>query len=584
MCIKLEANLKKNKLNNSIFNSPINSLIKTFTKDIKYTLEDFQSDIFAGIIVALVAMPLGLSLAIAAGVSPEIGLYTIISAGLITAILGGSRFQVTGPTAAFVAILLPIVQTYGYQGLILTTFLAGIMLIGMGYMQFGKLIQFIPYPVTAGFTSGIGLVIMTLQIKDFLGLAIKEVSIGFTERVLSIFHSLSTISPVETSIGVITLGALFLVRKYFKKLPAPIVVLPIISLACFLVVNFNNSFQVSTILNTFSHVDNGVVARGLPQSLPHVLLPWTYLNIVSDGALDILNNLKDLILPAMTIAILAAIESLLSAVVADGITNTKHNPDSELIGLGIGNLIGSFFGSIPATGAIARTATNINFGGKTQIAAIIHSIIVLLTLVFAAPIISYLPMASLAALLLMVSIDMIDIGKLKKIVLSSPKSDAMVLLITLSMTVLFDMVMGVFVGIILAAFLFMKRMSDVTCGCIFQVETSDIDMEVSENIICYKINGPLFFGAADKAIKVINDVMPNVDTVVFIMDAVPSIDLTGLSALENSIRKLEHNNKKLIFVGLQEQPASMMKKAGFWSEHYSIQQFATLKEAVMFAI
>lgn len=557
--------------------------IKSFIKNSNYLSKDFKKDLFAGIIVAFIAIPLSLSLAISAGVAPVVGLYTIITAGLITAILGGSKFQVTGPTAAFVAILLPIVNTYGYQGLILTTFIAGLFLITMGYLQFGKIIQYIPYPVTTGFTSGIGVVIMSLQMKDFFGLTISHSPSSFIERASLIANSFPSCLLAETLVGVGTLAALVLCRRYKTNIPSPIIVLPVISIVCFLSMNFLPDLHISTIMTTFSSTINNNVVSGIPNALPSFICPWNYLASENLNFSTLIIGLKPFIIPAIAIAILASIESLLSAVVADGITNTKHDSNAELIGLGWGNVVGSFFGSIPATGAIARTATNIQFGAKTKLSAIIHTITVLIIMLFAAKIISHIPMASLAALLVMVSFDMLDIKKVKKIILHGPKSDAFVLLTTLMLTVLFDMVTGIIAGIIFAALLFMKRMTDITCGCIVSMDNSSEGCEAKpDNVICYKINGPLFFGAADKAVKLINNFMEDKDTIIFKMDSVPVIDLTGLTALEASINNLQEKNKTIIFTGLQPQPYAMLNKLGFLQEHCTIMTFETAKEALLY--
>ncbi len=557
--------------------SPFRCFKNAVTKE--YSVNEFKSDIVSGIIVALVAIPLGLSLAIAAGVSPEVGLYTIITAGLLSAILGGSKFQITGPTAAFVAILLPISNTYGYQGLIFTTFLAGLILIIMGYCRFGKVIQYIPYPVTTGFTSGIGFVIMSLQIKDFLGLEIPNVANHFFERVLSLVHFLPSFSIPETITGVSTLTLLIIWKKFNKKIPAPIVVLPFVSILCFAITSYFSDINISTIMTSFSNIIDGSVVHGIPHSLPKLILPWDYFS--GESFLVMVSKLRLLILPAFIIAILASIESLLSAVVADGITNTKHDSNAELIGLGIGNVFGSFLGSIPATGAIARTATNIRFGGKTQIAATVHSLTVLFIIIFAATVISYIPMAALAALLVIVSFEMMDISRFKKILITGPKSDAFVLLVTFLLTILFDMVIGVCVGIVLAAFLFMKRMADVTCGCIVPIENSNDNINIdADNIICYKINGPLFFGAADKAVKVISNIMGNVDTIIFIMDSVSAIDITGLTVLEHSVKELQQNKKNILFVGVQEQPLKVLIKSDIIKLKFNLNHFDTLEQAI----
>lgn len=549
-----------------------------------YTISDLKSDILAGIIVALVAIPLGMSLAIAVGVAPQIGLYTAIVTGFITALAGGSRFQITGPTAAFVAILLPIVSEYGYEGLVFTSFFAGIILVIMGYVHFGKIIQFIPFPVTTGFTSGIGFIIMTLQIKDFFGLKISNVPGDFLERMKTFYEHFGTFSKTQTIVGIVTLVGLVCWRKAKLKIPAPVVILPLVSLICFIYTQIFPEIQIATIMTKFSSTIQGSVCHGIPKVLPAFYNPLHALNKEGETFLHLLTNIKVFLLPAFIVAILAAIESLLSAVIADGMTHTKHNPDSELIGLGLGNIIGSFWGSIPATGAIARTATNIRFGGKSPVAAVIHSITILAAILFAAPVISYLPIASLAALLILVSYDMIAAKRFLHILKISPKSDALVLLTCFSLTVLFDMVMGVSVGIVLAALLFMRRMTEVTHGDIISPEKYNKNYKLdNDNIMLYRIDGPMFFGAADKAVQLITDVVSEVKAVILIMDSVPSIDVTALIALENAIKQLKDNNKIVILAEIQKQPRKILRKAGWINSDKGLLCFKSVEEAIDYA-
>ncbi|MDR0406872.1 MAG: STAS domain-containing protein [Holosporales bacterium] len=548
----------------------------------KYQQQDFIADVLAGIVIALVAIPLGISLAISVGVDPQVGLYTTIVAGLITAIMGGSRFQITGPTAAFVAVLLPIVHQYGYSGLVLTTCLAGIFLLGMGYARFGRMIQFIPYPVTAGFTAGIGVVILSLQIKDLLGMTLSRIPVGFIDRLYVYSDAFYTFSVPEAVVGGITLTLILAFKKYIKKVPAPVLALPMVGSACFCVSLFFPDMHIQTLQTTFTSLHNGRIIHGIPSVLPTFSSPFAPL--LEHGFVEALQSVRPFLLPAFVVAILAAIESLLSAIVADGITHTKHSPNAELIGLGVGNIIGSFFGTIPATGAIARTATNIRFGARSQIAAIIHAIAVLLIVLCAAPIISQLPMASLAALLTVVSFDMIQPSRLRHLLRIETKSDSIVLLSTFSLTVCFDMVIGVCIGIVLAALLLIKRTADVTQSQLVSVAERFASLEGAypEDTILYQIKGPLFFGATEKAMAVVSNVMRNVHSVVFIMDAVPHMDITGFIAFDGTVKELLARNITVVIAGIQEQPLELLKKTHFFEDHPDIPIFKTTKNALTF--
>lgn len=548
----------------------------------KYNRQDFAADALAGVVVALVAIPLGISLAISVGVAPQVGLYTTIIAGLVTAVMGGSRFQVTGPTAAFVAILLPIVHQHGYSGLVLTTGMAGIFLLGMGYARLGRMIQFIPYPVTTGFTAGIGVVILFLQVKDLLGLTLSRAPAGFVDRLYVYYEAFPTLSVPETIVGGATLALILIFKKYTKNIPAPVLVLPIVGSACFLMSLFFQNLHIQTLETTFTSFHNGQVVHGIPSVLPEFSLPFAPL--FDHGLVETLQYVRSLLLPAFVVAILAAIESLLSAVVADGLTHTKHSPNVELIGLGIGNIIGSFFGTIPATGAIARTATNIRFGARSQIAAIIHALAVLLIMLFAAPVISQLPMASLAALLIVVSFDMIQPTRLRRLLCIETKSDSIILLSTFCLTICFDMVMGVCMGIVLAALLLIKRTADVTQSQLVPVAEGFTAWEEvhPQDTILYQIKGPLFFGATEKAMAVVSRVMRNVHSVVFVMDAVPHMDITGFIAFDSTIEGLVAQNTTVVLAGIQKQPLELLKKTHFFEDHPNIPLFETTKSALVF--
>jgi len=474
-----------------------------------YTFLELRSDIMSGLVVALVAVPLAMALAIASGVAPQNGLYTVIIGGGLVALLGGSRFQVSGPTAAFVVILYPIVQKFGLGGLLVSGFLSGIFMVAMGYARMGRLIQFIPYPVTTGFTSGIAVVIAVLQVKDFLGLSLKSMPESFIDKLIALFHAIPTISLSECIIGFVTLAILLIWPKINKRVPAPLVALSIITIACALLSLLFSDIKINTI--------GGRFAEGIPQSLPQFQWPWEGIGIDGKAFSLNLNTLRMIFPSAFAIAMLGAIESLLSAVVADGMAHTKHDPDGELIALGIGNMICPFFGGIPATGAIARTTTNIRFGARSPFSAVFHAVFTLLIILLFAPYVSYLPMAALAALLMLVAYNMSEYRHFIHILKVAPRSDVSVLLICFLLTVIFDMVIGVSVGVGLAALLFMRRMAEVTGG--HKLEVSEnlqfLTKNIPSNIVIYEIEGPLFFGAAEKAAKTLTDITDEIKGVGF---------------------------------------------------------------------
>jgi len=529
-----------------------------------YTLEDLRADLMAGLVVCMVAVPLGMALAIASGVAPQYGLYTVIIGGGVVALLGGSRFQVTGPTAAFVVILFPIVQKFGFAGLLIAGFIAGLILLLMGLARMGRLIQFIPYPVTTGFTSGIAVVIATLQIKDFFGLQILEMPERFLEKVIMLFQARGTASFYELSIGGITLALLILWPKFNKRIPAPLVALTFVSLLVVLLCKILPDFEVATIGSRFSFEIDGVKSYGIPQSLPRFDWPWNFVGSDGQAFSFSFETMESIIPSAFAIAMLGAIESLLSAVVADGMARTKHDPNAELVALGVGNILCPFFGGIPATGAIARTATNIRFGARSPLSAIIHAVLTLFVILVFAPYVSYLPMAALAALLLLVAYNMSELRHFLHILKVAPRSDITVLLICFSLTVIFDMVVGVTVGVMLAALLFMRRMAEVTDSHKVSNESHLLtaNKQIPHDIVVYEIEGPLFFGAAEKAANTLGDITDNIRGVIFLMNEVPAMDVTGLVAFESAIGKLKGGHRKICLVGLRSQPRELIRKAG----------------------
>lgn len=550
-----------------------------------YSFADFRCDLMAGIVVGLVAIPLGMALAIASGVSPQAGLYTVIIAGVSIAVLGGSRFQVSGPTAAFVVILAPIVHKFGLSGLLIAGLMAGILLVLMGVGRMGQLIQFIPYPVTTGFTAGIGLVIATLQVKDFLGLQIAQMPDSYVEKVIILIRSFGSISYVEFALGLSTLSILLLWPKVTKKIPAPLIALSVVTVGSVVLKKMWPELSIATIGNRFSYELNGVVGHGVPQALPAFHFPWDMAGPDGQAVGLKFSTFQALLPAAFTIAMLGAIESLLSAVVADGMADTKHDPDTELVALGTGNIICPFFGGIAATGAIARTATNIRFGAKSPISAIIHAIFTLLVLLLFAPYVSYLPMAALAALLMLVAYNMAEIKHFLHILKVAPKSDMVVLLICFSLTVLFDMVVGVSVGIMLASLLFMRRMASVASAEIWTGSQHPFKHhgELPKEIMLYNIAGPLFFGAAEKTAGTIGDINEDIRTVIFTMGDVPVMDVTGMIAFESAVEKLVKQDCRVILAEVKSRPKAMLIKSDAFKDSKAVQFVDSIDEAIRIA-
>src|SRR5437868_14606847 len=462
-----------------------------------YSKADLRADVLAGLVVGVVALPLSMALAIAVGVPPQYGLYTSIVAGIVVPLLGGSRFQVTGPTAAFVVILAPIVSRFGIAGLLVAGVMAGLLLAAMGLLRLGKLIQFIPHPVTAGFTAGIGTVIAVLQVKDLLALRPTRAPEHFIERVQALFEARSTASGAELLVGLLTLAILVALPRITRRVPAPLVALPVAAVLALLLHRFG--FDVATIGSRFHAVVDGETVAGIPRLPPLPVRPW---EVVMPGGAPLpleLATLRALFPSAIAIALLGAIESLLSAVVADGMAGTRHDPDAELLALGVGNVVCPFFGGIAATGAIARTATGVRYGSRSPISTMVHALVVLAAVLLLAPLISYLPMAALAALLLLVAWNMSEAKHFFHMVRVAPKSDVAVLLTCYFLTVVFDMVVAVTAGMVLAAFLFMRRMAEVATVPLAAGENPHLKLKLPRGTVLYEVNGPLFFGAAEMA-------------------------------------------------------------------------------------
>ncbi len=529
-----------------------------------YSLNSLKGDISAGLTVGIIAIPLAMALAIAVGVPPQHGLYTVLIGGSLIALTGGSRFNVSGPTAAFVVILLPITQQFGVGGLLLCTTMAGVILIAMALLRAGALLQFIPYPVTLGFTAGIGVVIATLQIKDAFGLENIEPAANYIEQITALASAFPSIHLGDTLVAAITLAVLIIWPRFVPKIPGHLVALTVGS---FVGLALNNAdISVATLGQRFSYVVDGISHPGIPPFLPSFMWPWEFSG--PDGKPLVLSFelFRQLLAPAFAIAMLGAIESLLCAVVADGMAGTKHDPNGELLGQGLGNIIAPMFGGITATAAIARSAANVRAGAFSPIAAIIHAGVVLLAMLFLAPMFSHLPMAALAALLLMVAWNMSEPKHVVHTLRIAPRNDVLVLLTCLSLTVLFDMVLAVGVGLLLAAGLFIKSMSELTDTAPVSRDQHDLP-DLPDSVAVYAIRGPLFFGAAEKALSVLRKFNPEIRVVIIDLRAVPMLDMTALAALSNVLIDYQKNNIGIIFLGTSARVRHKMRRAGIRLEH-----------------
>lgn len=527
-----------------------------------YGLRELRADVLAGLVVGIVALPLSMALAIASGVPPQHGLYTAIVAGGTIALLGGSRTQVSGPTAAFVVILAPISARFGIGGLLLASMMAGAILLALGLARLGRLIQFIPHPVTTGFTAGIAVVIATLQVPSFLGLRIPELPESFLGKVAAIAGALPTARASDAGIGLLTLALLLLWPRIDRRLPGPLVALVAATAVAAFLGHGVAGFDVATIGSRFSYVLGGETRSGIPPLPPLPVLPWTLPGPGGQPLVLSLETLRALMPSAFAIAALGAIESLLSAVVADGMARTRHDPDVELVAQGAGNLLAPFFGGFAATGAIARTATNIRAGGHSPIAAIVHAAFVLAAMMLLAPLLAHLPMASLAALLLVVAWNMSEIKHFTHVCRVAPRSDVLVLVTCLTLTVVFDMVVSVTAGVVLAAFLFMRRMVEISGARLAVGEHPALHTPLPDGVVLYEIAGPLFFGAAQKAMSSLDAIGAGVKVVLLDLAAVPAMDATGLVNLQSSLDRLRRDRILAILVDVQAQPMRVLQRAG----------------------
>ncbi|MBL1141889.1 MAG: C4-dicarboxylic acid transporter DauA [Proteobacteria bacterium] len=554
------------------------ALIET-VKD-RTLFSSFRQNILSGVTVGIVALPLSMGLAIASGVPPQHGLYTAIVGGIVIAITGGSRVNISGPTAAFVVVLLPIVYQYGLGGLLISGVLAGVIMIGFGLFRLGKMIEVIPYPVVIGFTSGIGTVIAILQLKDLLGLQIEHDGIHFIEKVMAIIDALPSLQWQEIIIGIITFTTLLIWKKLKSKIPSYFSAL---ILGSFIAAIFNSSEllpQVETISSRFSYDINGIFGQGIPPVLPQFVLPWELAG--GDGKPIGLSweMIHTLLSAAFSIALLGALESLLCAVVADGMTGYKHNPDGELIGQGIGNIAVAFMGGVPATAAIARTATNIRSGGSTPLSAFTHSVVILLTIVVFAKWLGYVPMASIAAVLLMVAWNMSEAHHAMRILTKAPTADSAVFATCFLLTVFIDMQVAVAAGLALASMLFMRRMIELTEASVLDHKTHTHELINNEQVVVYDINGPLFFGAAHKALKILSSVNSKIHTVVLDFADVSLLDTTAMVNLESLVNDLENKNVSIILIHVKQRLIDKLSRFGVIGPHQKLIVKQDIQEAM----
>lgn len=519
----------------------------------KYNRKTFIADVMAGIIVGIVALPLAIAFGIASGVTPEKGIITAIVAGFVISALGGSKVQIGGPTGAFIIIIYGIIQQYGLEGLTIATIMAGVFLILFGLLHLGTIIKYIPYPIVVGFTSGIAVTIFTTQVKDLFGLSISNLPSDFIEKWQCYAANFSTADLWSSIVGIASVAVIMLMPKINKKIPGSLVAIIIMTVLALLLKQYAGVTTIETIGDRFS------ISNSLPQAdMPHIT--W--------------ETIKSLVSPALTIAILGAIESLLSAAVADGVIGDHHNSNTELVAQGVANLASPIFGGIPATGAIARTMTNINNGGRTPIAGIVHAVVLLLIFLFLMPLAKYIPMACLAGVLVVVSYGMSGWRSFLAL-MNNPKSDVTVLLITFFLTIIFDLTVAIEVGLIIACLLFMRRMSETTDVKVISDEINPDEeysslelgnlehLTIPKGVEVYEINGPYFFGAGNRFEEIMATFGDRPKVRVIRMRKVPFVDSTGIHNLTNLCLISKKEGIQIVLSGVTQKVDAQLTKAGF---------------------
>lgn len=546
--------------------------------DEPYSVARFGRDLIAGITVGIIAIPLAMALAIASGVPPQHGLYTAIIAGIVIAVTGGSRFSISGPTAAFVVILYPVAQQFGIGGLLMATLLSGLFLVAMGMARLGRLIEYIPPSVTLGFTGGIAIVIATLQIKDFFGLQVPEMPETYLGKVEALAQALPSWQWGDTLVGAATLAVLLLWPRLRLPVPGH---LPAVLVGVGLGFGLHTmGIDVATIGNKFSYtLADGTQGMGIPPIAPTLMMPWSLPG--PDGAPVVwdLAAIQRLLPAAFSMAMLGAIESLLCAVVLDGMTGRKHSSNGELVGQGLGNILAPFFGGITATAAIARSAANVRAGATSPISGIVHALVVLAAILVLAPWLSWLPLSAMAALLLLVAWNMSEAHKVVDLIRRAPRSDVLVLLVCLSLTVIFDMVIAITFGVILASLLFMREVAKMT-RLHNLAEHRRYASKVPANTLIYKINGPLFFAAAERVFGELLAEVRDHKTLVLQMEAVSILDAGGLAAFQQFAKRMAKTGVRVRVAELQFQPLKTLARAKVRPVAGELEFYGSLEEAI----
>lgn len=548
---------------------PFSAFIDSCWKE-PYSFSRFIKDMIAGVTVGIIAIPLAMALAIGSGVAPQYGLYTAAIAGIVIALTGGSRYSVSGPTAAFVVILYPVSQQFGLSGLLIATLMSGIILVVMGLARLGRLIEYIPLSVTLGFTSGIAITIATMQVQNFFGLKLEHVPENYIDKLIALSQAFPSLQLSDTLIGFTTLLVLIFWPKLGLKLPGHLPAL--IAGTGVMGIMHLLGHDVATIGSSFSYIlEDGTQGQGIPPILPQIILPW---NLPDTHSFDISWNTISALLPAaFSMAMLGAIESLLCAVILDGMTGKKHHSNGELIGQGMGNIVAPFFGGITATAAIARSAANVRAGATSPIAAVVHSLLVLLTLLVLAPMLSYLPLAAMSAILLIVAWNMSEAHKVVDLIRRAPKDDIIVMLLCLSLTVLFDMVIAITIGIVLASLLFMRKIANMTRISISPSTNSD------RGLLVVRINGPLFFAAAERIFAELKEKGADYQTIIMQWDAVPVLDAGGLHAFQGFVRETG-KEKHIVVCDISFQPLKTLARAKIEPIKGQLSFYATLAKAL----
>lgn len=543
-----------------------------------YTARDFRADVIAALIVAALALPLSMALAITVGVRPEHGLYSAIIAGVIAALLGGSRLQITGPTAALVVILIPIVGTYGLVGALVAGMLAGVILLALGLGRMGRLVQLVPHPVTAGLTMGIAVTIAVFQLGSLLGVAQPHArgAYGFLH---ALWDARAAVNGWDAAVGAATVALLLVLPRVTQRVPAALIVLPAIALLAALCAHVIPGFHAATIGGQFSASIDGEVVNGIAPLPPMPIVPWHVDGIA--GVFDY-QLVRELLPSAFAIAMLGAIQSLASATAADGMSGTTHEPNAELIALGIANITVPFFGGLAASGALTRTTVNVRAGARSPLAAALCAVVVLAATIALASLLSYVPMAALAGLLLVLARNLSEARHFVRLARVAPRADVVIMLTCFALTLAFDLVIAVTFGVLLAALWFMRRMAVLTRTHL--QTTSEIKTPVPDGVRVYEIAGPLFFGAAKTAMEALHVSGGQDHTVILAMAHVPTIDATGLVALESVLDRLYRSKVKVIFAALQLEVSEILERAGIKREPGRLAYAPDVETAISMAI